>query len=76
MLCWTLIKDGRAETALPLCEQAVAAEPDIGAIVHSHATALEAVGRMSEARPLYRRAWRLSPDDPEIRHDYERTQNP
>ncbi|OLF81215.1 hypothetical protein AWH62_00625 [Maricaulis sp. W15] len=76
MLCWTLIKDDRAETALPLCEQAVAAEPDSGAIVHSHATALEAVGRMREARPLYRRAWRLSPEDPEILHDYERTHNP
>ena len=76
MLCWTLIQDGRAETALPLCEQAVAAEPDIGAIVHSHATALEAVGRMREARPLFRRAWQLSPEDPEILQDYERTHNP
>lgn len=76
MLCWTLIQDGRAETALPLCEQAVAAEPDVGAIVHSHATALEAVGRMREARPLFRRAWQLSPEDPEILQDYERTHNP
>ncbi|WP_323761877.1 tetratricopeptide repeat protein [Maricaulis sp.] len=76
MLCWTLIQDGRAETALPLCEMAVAAEPDIGAIVHSHATALEAVGRADEARRLFRRAWRLAPDDPEITQDYERTHNP
>lgn len=50
MLCWTLIKDGRARTALPLCEQAVALEPDSGPIVHSHATALEALGRLDEAR--------------------------
>lgn len=76
MLCWTLIKDGRARTALPLCEQAVALEPDSGPIVHSHATALEALGRLDEARPLYRRAWQLSPDDPEITADYERTHNP
>lgn len=76
MLCWTLIQDDRAETALPLCEMAVAAEPDVGAIVHSHAAALEAVGRADEARSLYRRAWRLSPEDPEITEDYERTHNP
>ncbi|WP_417486294.1 tetratricopeptide repeat protein [Maricaulis sp.] len=76
MLCWTLIQDDRAETALPLCEMAVAAEPDVGAIVHSHAAALEAVGRADEARSLYRRAWRLSPEDPEITQDYERTHNP
>lgn len=73
MLCWTLIQDNRAELALPLCEQAVAAEPEIGAIVHSHAAALEAVGRIEEALPLYRRAHQLSPDDPEIAADYERT---
>jgi tetratricopeptide (TPR) repeat protein len=76
MLCWTLIQDNRASLALPLCEQAVAAEPEIGAIVHSHAAALEAVGRMDEARPLYLRAWQLSPEDPEITADYERSQNP
>jgi tetratricopeptide (TPR) repeat protein len=76
MLCWTLIQDSRAETALPLCEQAVAAEPEVGAIVHSHAAALEALGRLDEALPLYRRAWQLSPEDPEITEDYERTHNP
>jgi len=76
MLCWTLIQDGRPETALPLCEQAVAAEPEIGAIVHSHAAALEALGRLDEALPLYERAWELSPDDPEIADDYERTHRP
>jgi len=76
MLCWTLIKDGRASTALPLCEQAVAAEPEIGAIVHSHASALEAVGRNEEARALFARAHDLSPDDPEISADFERTHTP
>jgi len=76
MLCWTLIQDGRAATALPLCEQAVAAEPDIGAIVHSHASALEAVGRLDEARALFARAHDLSPDDPEISADFERTHTP
>jgi tetratricopeptide (TPR) repeat protein len=73
MLCWTLIQDDRAQLALPLCEQAVAAEPDIGAIVHSHATALEAVGRIDEARALFSRAYELSPEDPEISADYERS---
>ena len=76
MLCWTLIQDGRARTALPLCEQAVTLEPESGAIVHSHASALEALGRMDEALPLYRRAWQLAPDDPEIAQDYQRTHNP
>ncbi|MHA6287591.1 tetratricopeptide repeat protein [Maricaulis sp. CAU 1757] len=76
MLCWTLIKDNRPETALPLCEQAVAAEPEIGAIVHSQAAALEALGRVEEALALYERAFELSPDDPEIAADYERTHNP
>ena len=56
--------------------QAVALEPEVGAIVHSHASALEALGRMDEALPLYRRAWQLSPDDPEITEDYQRTHNP
>ena len=76
MLCWTLIQDDRAEMALPLCEQAVAAEPEIGAIVHSHAAALEALGRMEEARPLYARAHDLSPEDPEISADFQRTHRP
>lgn len=76
MLCWTLIQDDKASLALPLCEQAVAAEPDIGAIVHSHATALKALGRLDEAIPLYRRARDLAPEDPEISADYERTCNP
>jgi cytochrome c-type biogenesis protein CcmH/NrfG len=44
--------------------------------VHSHASALEALGRMDEALPLYRRAWQLAPDDPEIAQDYQRTHNP
>ncbi|MDG1417282.1 MAG: tetratricopeptide repeat protein [Maricaulis sp.] len=76
MLCWTLIQDGRAETALPLCEMAVEAEPDIGAIVHSLATAKDRLGENREARRLFARAYRLSPEDPEITADYNRTHNP
>jgi tetratricopeptide (TPR) repeat protein len=72
-LCWSLIEDGRAEAALPLCEQAVAAEPEIGAIVHSLASALEDVGREEEAYPLFAQAHELTPDDPELLADYERT---
>jgi len=76
MLCWTLIQDNRAQTALPLCEQAVEADPEIGAFVHSLATALEATGEARRARRLFSRAYSLSPDDPEIAADYERTRNP
>lgn len=73
MLCWTLIQDDRAQTALPICEQAVAAEPDSGSIVHSLAAALEATGSTRRAYRLYAEAHELSPDDPEITADYERT---
>lgn len=76
MLCWTLIQDGRVETALPLCEMAVEAEPEIGAIVHSLATANDRLGQSREARRLFARAYRLSPEDPEITADYNRTHNP
>lgn len=74
MLCWTLIQDARAETALPLCERAVELEPDVGAFVHSLAAALEATGAQRRAYRLYRRAYELTPEDPEIAADYERTQ--
>lgn len=74
MLCWTLIQDDRADTALPLCERAVELEPDTGAFVHSLAAALEATGSQRRAYRLYARAYELSPEDPEIAADFERTQ--
>jgi len=37
---------------------------------------LEAVGRLDEALPLYRRAHQLDPEDPQITADFERTQHP
>ena len=76
MLCWTLVQDGRARTALPLCERAVELEPEAGSNVHSLAAALEATGSERRAYRLYREAYRLSPDDPEIIADYERTNSP
>lgn len=73
MLCWALIVDEQFETALPLCDQAVAAEPEVGAIVHSRAAALEGVGRMNEARDAFARAHELEPESEIITNDYLRT---
>jgi len=73
MLCWSLIVDEQFETALPLCEQAVAAEPEVGAIVHSLASALEGVGRLGEARNAFARAYELEPDSEPVAADYRRT---
>lgn len=72
-LCWSLIVDEQYATALPLCEQAVAAEPESGAIVHSLASALEGVGRMDEARQLFADAYELTPDSETLENDYLRT---
>lgn len=76
MLCWTLIQDGRAETALPLCRQAAELEPESGHVIHSLATALEATGSQRRARRLFAQAFELEPEDPEIIADYERTHRP
>lgn len=76
MLCWTLIQDGRAETALPLCRQAAELEPESGHVIHSLATALEATGSARRARRLFGEAFELEPEDPDIIADYERTHRP
>lgn len=72
-LCWALIQNNQAETALPTCRQAVEAEPESGAIIHSLASALEDTGQVDDALPLFAQAYELSPDSDEIREDYERT---
>jgi tetratricopeptide (TPR) repeat protein len=72
-LCWSLIVDAQHATALPLCEQAVAAEPGNGAIVHSLASALEGVGRVEEARSRFSEAYSLMPESETIEMDYLRT---
>ncbi len=71
-LCWALVQAGRAADGLDICDAAVEADPESGAIVHSRAAALEQVGRLDEAAQLYTRAHELAPDDPEITADHER----
>jgi len=72
-LCWSLVKAERALEGLDICASAAEAAPDSGAIQHSHAAALEQVGRLDEARALYARAFELEPDDEEIAADHART---
>lgn len=74
-LCWALVKAQRAEDGLDICDAAAEAAPENGSIQHSRAAALEQVGREAEARALYARAFELSPADPEIAADYERTRS-
>jgi len=71
-LCWALVKAERAAEGLDICQTAAESGPEVGAIQHSHAAALEQVGRLEEARALYARAFELSPEDPEIAADHAR----
>lgn len=47
--CYILVRLNRAAEALPHCEQAVAMMPNSGAVRHSYASALAAMGRCPEA---------------------------
>lgn len=47
--CYILVRLNRAVEALPHCEQAVALMPNSGAVRHSYASALAAMGRCDDA---------------------------
>jgi Flp pilus assembly protein TadD, contains TPR repeats len=59
--CYILFQAGRAAEGLPLCEAAVAAEPEMAPFRHSLAAALAAVGQCNRSREELGQARRLEP---------------
>lgn len=59
--CYVIARAGGARAALPYCERAAAAAPDVAAIGDSYATALADLGRCDEAEAQLAQARRLDP---------------
>ena len=59
--CYALVEAGRAAEALPYCERAVAALPEIAPVRHSVATVLAKLGRCADAEAQLVIARRLEP---------------
>lgn len=59
--CYILVKLERAREALPYCEAARAAAPDVGAVRHSVASAYAALGRCADAERELAEARRRDP---------------
>lgn len=67
--CYFLGRLGRAAEALPFCERAIVAAPDVAAIRHSRATVLAALGRCEDAESDLAEARRLDPVSAEYKRD-------
>ncbi len=63
--CYILVQLARAGEALPFCEGARAAAPEVAAVRHSAASAYTALGRCAEAEAEIAAARRLDPVSPE-----------
>jgi|GEM_PF-1140174 len=65
--CYILVKLERANDALPYCERARAAAPEVAAVRHSVASAYAALGRCADAESEMAQARRLDSVSPEYR---------
>jgi tetratricopeptide (TPR) repeat protein len=65
--CYFLAKSGRPAEALPYCERAATAAPDVAPIHDSYAVALAGLGRCVEAEARRATARRLDPSSAEYR---------